>query len=481
MSAVQLPRLVHRRVAFVMPPTGTYCREDRCQSSFRFELVPSLRAPLEEAEAAGAVRAAGGEALVLDAPAARLDASEVRRRLEDFGPDLIVVVTTFGTLDDDLRWASVESERFDHAVFGVRGAPAYTHAAEILERAPGVAFCVRGDYEVVFDGLVREGLDSPGVVTRGAHGPVERGAPRPDDLDALPWPDRSSLDAGLYRVRGLGAPQATVRVQRGCPYPCSYCLVHTVSGAKARHRSPRSVAEEMAQLRAQGFRWFYLRAETFSLDREWTFATCAAIARRVPDARWVTTTRVECVDDDLVAAMAAAGCYGISFGIDVASRTIGEKVGKPPRPGRAWEAMRACDRHGVLSLGYFMIGFAWETEETLAETAAFARSARPDLLTVHFAHPYPGTRYHEDVQALGRRFHPRDAQAAPALEDAAITPSRLRRASRAMLTRHYADPRVLLSCGRKLGPLVAESVRDRFLGGIRPAATEPTPSSARPR
>ena len=61
--------LVHRRVLFLIAPTGAYCREDRCQSSFRFELIPSMRPPMEECEAAGAVRAAGAEPFVIDAPA----------------------------------------------------------------------------------------------------------------------------------------------------------------------------------------------------------------------------------------------------------------------------------------------------------------------------------------------------------------------------------------------------------------------------
>src|SRR6185369_16439763 len=212
---------------------------------------------------------------------------------------------------------------------------------------------------LVFESIVRCGFrDACGTVYRDGDRIV---SPHPsavaEDLDALPWPDRTVIDSSIYQVRGLGAPQATVRVQRGCPFPCTYCLVHTVSGDTARHRSPASVAAEMAAVQRSGIDFFYLRADTFSLDRSWAIATSNAIAEQCPGARWVTTTRVECVDDEVLAAMRRGGCYGVSFGIDAASREIGQKVRKKPDQKRAFAAMRGCDAAGIVSLGYIMIGF----------------------------------------------------------------------------------------------------------------------------
>lgn len=451
------------RIAFLIPPTGLFCREDRCQSRFRFELIPTQRAPLEECEAAGAIRAAGGEPFVIDAPAEGLADEAVVRRIATLRPDLVVLVVSFGSLPFDLGWAKRLREAFPDLKLAARGAPVLVHAESILEQAPDLDFCVEGEYELVFGALVREApARVPGVVCRGERGVVRVGpAPIATDLDALPLPVRDVVDGGRYRVRGLGSKQATVRVQRGCPFPCSYCLVGRVSGSQARHRSPQSVAREVAQLCREGTRHFYLRADTFSLDRSWALETSRAIAREAPAARWVTTTRVECVDDELVAEMAAGGCYGISFGIDVGSRAIGERVGKRPDRVRAERAMRACDRAGVVSLGYFMIGFLWESAATLAETAAFARAVRPDLLTVHFAHPYPGTRYHDEVRAAGIRLESVEAQATPAFSTEALSRAQLEDAARRMLVRHYRDPRVLASLARKGARLAF----DRALGG----------------
>ncbi|HXC50074.1 MAG TPA: radical SAM protein [Candidatus Limnocylindrales bacterium] len=467
--------LFYHRVLFLICPTGAFCREDRCQSYFSPELIPSMRPPMEECEAAGAIRHAGAEPFVVDAPALGLSAAQTFESIERIGPDLVVLVATFGTLDDDLAWAARIRERHPDLSIGLRGAPCYVLAEEILTRQPAVDFCVRGEYELVFESIVRCGFrDACGTVYRDGDRIV---SPHPsavaEDLDALPWPDRTVIDSSIYQVRGLGAPQATVRVQRGCPFPCTYCLVHSVSGDRARHRSPASVAAEMAAVQRTGIDYFYLRADTFSLDRAWAIATSEAIAEQCPGARWVTTTRVECVDDAVLAAMRRGGCYGVSFGIDVGSRAIGQKVRKMPDAKRATAAMRGCDAHGIVSLGYVMIGFLWDTPETLDETERFLRVVRPDLLTIHHAHPYPGTRYYDDVMAEKVSIASPRAQAEPALASHTLAPGELSRRARAMMLRHFARPAVIASLARKSVGLASDRWLRRWPRGSEKRARRP--------
>jgi len=390
-----------------------------------------------------------------------------------------VVVVTFGSLDEDLAWAARVRAAFPSLPIGCRGAPCYVLAEDILERAPHVDFCVRGEYELAFDAIARVGWREAAGVVRRDGGRVLSNPPTgmAEDLDLLPRPDRSVVDGSLYTVRGLGRPQATVRVQRGCPFPCTYCLVHTVSGDRARHRSPASIADEMAEVQRAGTDFFYLRADTFTLDRRWAEQTCDAIAARCPGARWVTTTRVECVDDRVLAAMRRAGCYGISFGIDAGSRTIGEKVRKNPDLEKARAAMRGCDAHGILSLGYAMIGFVWDTAETVDEAEAFLAAVRPDLLTIHFAHPYPGTRYWDDVAASGATLASRHAQAEPALGLGALPASYLQRRAREITGRHYRRPAVLASLARKglsLAPVLWRRPSRAPSPAVQPAAAATT-------
>lgn len=455
-----------QRITFAICPTGLYCREDRCQSFFSFELIPSVRAPLEECEAAGAIRAAGGSAVIIDAPVEGLSEAGLIKRIRQSKPDAIVIVATFGTLDADLKWADTFRLEFPDVAIGIRGAPCYTSEEEIFQKSSSIDFSVKGEYELIFQALCTFGVyGTPGVSYRGGDSRfISEAGPLAKNLDALPLPDRSTISSHKYRVRGLGGRQATVRVQRGCPFPCSYCLVHLVSGKTARHRSPVHIVGEVRSLMDSGTRSFYLRADTFTLDREWVVALCKELKEKCHGIRWVTTTRVDKVDDDLVRLMREAGCYGISFGVDVASHTIGKKVSKLADLEVTKRALKACDRAGVLSLVYVMIGFIWETSSTLDEAKVFLQGIRPDLLTVHFAHPYPGTRYHQDVLNAQSLVLSKRAQAEPATEGDGVTDDMLRKAAKGILVRHYLRLSVVWSILKKV---ITAKIRNQ-LNRMRP-------------
>lgn len=440
-----------RSFVFVIPPTGTYCREDRCQSFFDPKLIPTMRAPLEECEAAGAVTAGGGTATVLDAPALNLSWSTTIRLINQRSPDWIVVTASFGTLESDLIFCEELRRTAPASRIGLRGAPCYTQAEEILNRSAAIDFCMRGDYELVVADLLSFGLSGArGVVFRSNDAGFTYGERAyTADLDSLPSPDRSTIQSNRYRVRFVGATQATVRVQRGCPFSCSYCLVHTVSGDRARHRSAQSIAEEIKELSAQGIKYFYLRADTFSLNKSWTFKLCELLTQRCPGIRWVTTTRVECIDDDIARAMRKAGCYGISFGIDVGDPIIAEKVNKPFDPIRARRAIEVCNSHQIISLAYLMIGFTWDTPETLQQSVLFVKDLGADLITVHYAHPYPGTKYFDDVKGSRDTLRKPFAQAKPAHEIGALSKEQIERWGRRMLATHYLRPRPWISIAKK--------------------------------
>ena len=96
-----------------------------------------------------------------------------------------------------------------------------------------------------------------------------------------------------------------------------------------------------------------------------------------------------------------------------------------------------------------MIGFVWETPESLQHAEQFVRQVRPDLLTIHFAHPYPGTRYYDDFSNAGLRVQDRRAQAAPANSVREVTEAQLTSCARHLLRKHYVRPRVLASIARK--------------------------------
>jgi len=78
-----------------------------------------------------------------------------------------------------------------------------------------------------------------------------------------------------------------------------------------------------------------------------------------------------------------------------------------------------------------------------------AAFVRPDLLTIHFAHPYPGTRYFDQVREHRIPLDSLHAQSEPALNLPGLPAETLQRAARRMLRRHYTRPTTLASLARK--------------------------------
>lgn len=429
--------------------------------------MPSMRPPLEECEAAGAISSSGATFSVIDSPALKLSEEDVLKRVLTFNPDLIVLSITFGSQEADLGWACRIRAKLPQVPIGLRGAPCYVNPQQLLNNNQAIDFCLRGDYEVVLRSIIEFGLfQAAGVVSRKSNGDIfDGGVALVEDLDQLPFPDRSGINPRLYTVRGTRNVQATIRVQRGCPFPCTYCLVHTVSGNRARHRSPLNIVSEMKQLRSQGVKFFYLRAETFSLDRKWALSLLDEITQECPGVFWVTTTRAECVDDELLAAMKKAGCYGISFGLDVASNEIAAQVKKPLKKAEARRAVELCRKHGIVSLAYIMIGFIWDTNETLKEAKQFIKDVSPDLLTVHYAHPYPGTVYYDQVKASNalERVVSLKAQAEPALAVGQLGVGEIRGFGRGLLKAQRWRIARYWSLGKNFAKLYLQGVRGNFI------------------
>lgn len=462
LQTIKNPELKFKKIALLICPTGTYCREDRCQSYFKFSLIPSMRAPLEECEIAGAISSLNGKSIIIDAPAENLSKEEFIKRVVNFNPDLIILSVTFGTLLDDLGHAKTLKNIFTKNIkIGLRGAPSYTNAKSILLKNNVVDFCLKGDYELAIKNILNNGIYSEnGCIYRDQNGKIieNENLNYARNLDDLPLPNRKSIKKNLYTVRGTKKPQATIHVQRGCPFPCSYCLVHTVSGSKARHRSPENIAQEINSLIKDGVNHFYFRAETFSLNKKWVLALCKLLLKETPNIRWVTTTRVELIDEEIIKAMKLAGCYGISFGIDVASKTIAKKVNKFVEPEIIKKAMRLCDKHSVISLAYIMIGFIWDTKETIKEAEKLMLEIRPDLITIHFAHPYPGTKYYNDVKKINLKVLSKKAQSEPAHATNSLSLKFLNKSEKKILVKHYFRASTLMSLLKKT---VLNYIQDR--------------------
>ncbi len=441
------------RALLVNPPTGLYIREDRCQAPLKGMAATMARPPLDLAYMAACLEEAGVECRIRDYPVEKGTWGDFESDLRAFSPHMLVISVTSFTIAQDMRACALAKAGLgDKIVTVAKGAEVSVRAGELLERWPELDVAIRGEYEIAARDLaVNEDWESvPGITFRRVSGgPVQATPDRPffQELDQIPFPSRHLINNGLYRRPDTGTPQTTVQTSRGCPGKCIFCLAPSVYGTKIRMRSPGNVARELSDcVRRFGIRDFFFRADTFTWSKSWVVELCREIVDRNLDIAWVCNSRVDTIDRDRLEWMKKAGCHGIAFGIESGSQASLDRMGKGITIEKSMEAVRLTRASGIKTLLYFVVGFPWETEEDIRQTADFAVKLGGDLVEFHTAIPFPGTPMEELARKEGLldggSLDGRDYTMAP-LRTKTVTADRLRRLRRNAFLRVYGNPRML--------------------------------------
>jgi anaerobic magnesium-protoporphyrin IX monomethyl ester cyclase len=242
-----------------------------------------------------------------------------------------------------------------------------------------------------------------GLVWRDGDGRVRVNADRPfiADVDALPLPRHDLLPWKEYRAPNIRGPYTFVVPSRGCPGGCTFCIKHVSYQYSVRVRSPENVLAELKLLWDLGLRNVHMYADLFTVNRAQVMGLCEGMVREGLDFRWTCNSRVDFVDAEMLAAMARAGCWLISWGIESASEAIRKGVRKGTRDEQIERALRWSREAGIMNWGYFIIGLPGETEETIRQTIDVAKRLPLDLALFHIAAPYPGTPFFFEVVEKG--------------------------------------------------------------------------------
>ena len=230
------------------------------------------------------------------------------------------------------------------------------------------------------------------------HGKVKSNPPRPfiEDLDSLPFPAREKLAPGTYKfeVPGKGlVPVASTALTRGCPFSCVFCSEPANSGRKLRMRSPKSVVDEIAQIKERfGIEHIYLLDSTLTLNRKLIEGFCHELISRKLNITFESQTRANLIDKPLLELLKRAGLVRISFGLESADKKVLKLMRKEIDPEDIRNAFRLCKQLKVTAITGIMMGNPGDTKETILASARFIRSI-PEIkyAPLAIAIPYPGT------------------------------------------------------------------------------------------
>ncbi len=334
------------------------------------------------------------------------------RLVRRYQPELVGIAATTPTFGN-VRQASARIRRIVPDAPQVLGG---SHPTAMPEHAAAAGFdyLVLGEGELPLEGLLRalsgEGSveDVPGLAVVQDGAIVSRTAPAMiDELDSLPLPARHLLapledyqptPASLRRL-----PLAHIMTSRGCPSQCRFCD-RAIFGESIRWRSVDGVMAEVEQVLGLGAREIRFFDDTFTIGRERLLALCDELRRLRPRVPWTCLTRVNCVDAELLEAMASAGCWQVLYGLESGDDRVLRSLGKGTTVAQNRQAVALARAAGLRVRADFLVGSPFETPDSLQATLDLACE-----LPIDFAHfnkfvPFPGTAFHDDLVAQGYSF-----------------------------------------------------------------------------
>lgn len=313
---------------------------------------------------------------------------DVCAAIKETAPDIPVVV---GGLHPSLYPKTfIESGKVDYVILG-----------EGERRIINLLNCLNRHKTPDFDGVAYKINDSVKI------NPIISAI---EDLNVLPYPDRSLIDIEKYIAIGVPfAPfsreqrVAHVLTTRGCSNRCNFCSAVNYWGRKVRFRSVDNVIGELRELKDK----FDIREiqfiddnmtankgfakELFRKMKEFDFKFCAA-----------NGLFFNSLDAELIKLMAESGAYQLTFGIESGSkRVLNEIIHKNVQLDRVKEMIEEAHKYDISVHGVFIIGFPGERKEEIMSTLDFPFKVGFDSVSFFIASPIPGSELYKECEEKG--------------------------------------------------------------------------------
>jgi len=348
------------------------------------------------------------ETRLVDAPAWGWDLDRVVEDIRQFKPGLIVMDSSFPSLNNDISVAETIKAAC-HDVCNLMVGPPTTQFQEKILSSAGVDIIARWEYDLtvkeVADALTgRLTLGQVAGISYKENGQIIHNPNRElmdtKQLDEIPFVSqvyKKHLNHEDYFLGDALHPHIQPFSARGCPFLCSFCVwPQTLMGRKYRPRSVANVMDEIEWIQANMpyIKDIYFEDDTFTVDKKRVLEFSREYLRRGLTIDWTCNTRGT-LDRETLKAMKQANCRMIIIGYESANDEILKNIKKGTTVAQLRESTRYAQQAGILVHADFIIGLPGETRETIQTTWRFIQEIKPDLLQVSVASPFPGTEFYD--------------------------------------------------------------------------------------
>jgi radical SAM superfamily enzyme YgiQ (UPF0313 family) len=331
------------------------------------------------------------------------------KKLRDFKPQIIGISTLafeHQFLTDNVEWIKNHAPQ---ALMVIGGPYASSNYSSILVENH-IDYAIIGEGERSFKNLV-ETYEAGGDIrqVRGlAYKENDRiilteKEPYIENLDDIPMPDYSLIDFKNYwgnrlQFNGILAEKrhASVISSRACPYRCVYC--HSMFGKKLRKRSPDHFFAEIKFLYNQyKIREFHIIDDVFNLDRRRMHTICNKIIQSGMAIKiaFPNGLRGDILEKEDIVLLKKAGAYMLTLAIESGSERIQTLIKKHLDIKKVMKNIAFAEKQGLITRGFFMLGFPGETVEEMNLTIKTATDSKLSMASFFVVVPFENTELYD--------------------------------------------------------------------------------------
>jgi radical SAM superfamily enzyme YgiQ (UPF0313 family) len=358
---------------------------------------------------ASSVREAGYEVEVYDAYLYNHSLEQATTQILASGADLFGITCWTCNFHRVLKLCDLLKAKSPTPI--VLGGPHVTMHSQSCIDDPSVDYIVFGEGEHTIVELMQaleHGAPLDGILgvgfKREGRGLLNAERPFIQNLDVLPFPAWDLMRIPEYRpapqhYRTL--PSVSMITSRGCPFSCTFCDAIAIWTRKYRLRSVDNVLAEIWHL----YEKYHITDINFwddlwGVNKKWALEFCRRLQKEgPPKVTWTCECRVDTVNEEMLRAMKAAGCWCIFYGIESMDQDCLDAINKCTNIQQIHDAVRWTHEAGIEVRTNFIIGLPHETPEKARAMLNEIKRLKVDYVKFTVLTPYPGTPLYDDVRS----------------------------------------------------------------------------------
>ncbi len=333
---------------------------------------------------------------IIDANTEKIKASDIVKILNSYQLKGLIFSVGKSVLKDDYDFIKeIKNNLLKKVDIFVVGGVVYYNAIKELENNDFLDGCITN---FVTDDILnyflnkRENLKN--IVLRNNKEIIDYGIELPSNGFEIPIPPHNQLDLSKYKLsHGKSNFLTSVISSYGCPHKCSYCVSGKIN---YRYRDPDNIIQELDFLKKIGVREIIFKDNIFGFHKRIYKQLLKKMIDKKYNFSWVSDSRVDILDEEILQLMSKSGCHALHFGIETKNEKTLKNYNKNLKNiNLVKETIDLCRKHKILTVGYFILGLPGETKKDVENTIKYSVELNVDFASFNLPIPIIGTELRE--------------------------------------------------------------------------------------